>query len=132
MTSSLPPPVKLVTGNGECEIAQEGTVRVTRINGDGKPVTVSRPMLLDTRLPVNIASTGRMNHVHHRSVIHKNGHAQLVILRRPIRVNKSEVLVRGRLMSTLLYRWDDEFDTPLDINERFTPPERQNRAGRGQ
>jgi len=41
-------------------------------------------------------------------------------------------LVRGRLMSTLLYRWDDEFDTPLDINERFSPPERKNREERGQ
>ena len=120
------PPVKLVTGNGECEIEQEGTARVTRINGQGKPVTASRPMLLDPRLPVNIASTGRMDHVHHRSIIHQNG--QMVILKRPIRIDEDSVLVRGRLLSTLLYRWDDEFDTPLDINERFTPATKQGRG----
>jgi len=80
-------------------------------------------MLLDTRLPVNIASTGRMDHIHHRSVIHQNG--QLVILRRPVSIDENDVLVRGRLMSTLLYRWDDEFDTPLNINQRYAPPKGQ-------
>jgi len=122
-------PVSLITGNGECQIAQEGTARVTRINGQGKPIMVSRPMLLDTRLPVNIASTGRMDHIHHRSIIHQNG--QMVILKDPIRINEKDVLVRGRLMSTLLYRWDDEKDEPLDVNVRYVPPGRDGEADRG-
>jgi len=122
-------PVHLITGNGECEISQEGTARVTRIDGRGRPTVVSRPMLLDTRLPVNIASTGRMDHIHHRSIIHQNG--QLVILKHPIRIHEEEVLVRGRLMPTLLYRWDDECDVPLDVNERYSPKkkERVNKMG---
>jgi hypothetical protein len=121
------PPVRLTTGNGECEVDQEGIARMTRIDGEGKPVTVSRPMLLDTRLPVNIASTGKMDHVHHRSIIHQNG--QMVILKHPILIDERAILVRGRLMPTMLYRWDDEYDVPLDVNVRYEPIKREKDVG---
>ena len=112
-------PVSLITGNGESVVNQKGDARLTRIDGNGKPVLVKKEMLYDPRVPVNIVSTGSMDHIHHRSVIHQNG--QLLILKHPIRIKESDVIVRGRMTPGMLYRWDTEFDKPLNINERFDP-----------
>ena len=122
-------PVSLITGNGESVVNKKGQARLTRVDGSGKPVLVKKEMLYDPNVPVNIVSTGHMDHVHHRSIIHQNG--QLLILKHPIKVDEDDVIVRGRLTPGLLYRWDTEHDTPLDINERFYPKERQKREKTG-
>ena len=122
-------PVSLVTGNGESVVKEMGEARITRINGQGKPVLVKKDMLLDQRVPVNIMSTGNMDHNHHRSIIHQNG--QLLILKHPIQIRESDVIVRGRMTPGMLYRWDNEHDKPLNINERYDPKvrERKNKTG---
>ena len=122
-------PVSLITGNGESVVNKKGQARLTRVDGSGKPVLVKKEMLYDPNVPVNIVSTGHMDNVHHRSIIHQNG--QLLILKHPIKVDEDDVIVRGRLTPGLLYRWDTEHDTPLDINERFYPKERQKREKSG-
>jgi len=122
-------PVNLITGNGESVVRQKGQARLTRVDGRGKPMLVKKEMLYDPNVPVNIVSTGHMDHVHHRSIIHQNG--QLLILKHPIRVKEEYVIVRGRLTPGLLYRWDTEHDTPLNINERFYPKERTKRDIKG-
>jgi hypothetical protein len=112
-------PVSLITGNGECEITRMGVANLTRIDGNGKPVLVQKDMLLDTRVPANIVSTGNMDYVHHRAIVHQNG--QMVILKYPIPIRERDILVRGRLTSGMLYRWDDEYDKPLNVNSRYDP-----------
>jgi len=112
-------PVELLTGNGERELSKSGRARLTVIDGKGRPRAVEKKMLLDTTLPVSIVSTGQMDHRHNRSVIHQNG--QLVILKHPIHINESDILVRGRLTKSMIYRWDDEYDEPLKVNERYDP-----------
>jgi len=121
-------PINLITGNGECKITKEGTASLTRINGRGKPALVQKEMLLDTRVPANIVSTENMDFVHHRAVIHQNG--QMVILKHPIPIRESDILVRGRLTPGMLYRWDDEYDKPLDVNSRYDPKKKRVESGK--
>jgi len=111
--------VKFKTGNGDREIEKAGVMQMARIDGHSKPHVLAKPAYYDPSMPINIAPTGPMDHYHHRAVIHQNG--QMFILKKPIKLDQRDILVRGRLTKSLLYRWDTKKDKPLRVNQRYVP-----------
>ena len=122
--------VKFKTGNGERKISKGGLMQMCRVDGRGQKHCVSKHAYYDPLMPINIAPTGTIDHFHKRSIIHQNG--QMFILKNPVNFIESDVLVRGRLTQSLLYRWDTEQDKPLPIHTRYVPkgaPKRETSLG---
>ena len=103
---------------------------LTRVDGEGKSHEMCKDAFYDPHMPINVAPTGPMDHFHERAVIHQNG--QMFILKGALPLKESDILVRGRLTSSLLYRWDTQKDRKLDPSKRYIPkgaPDRENKAG---
>jgi len=111
--------VKFKTGNGERKIERAGMMKIMRIDGEGETHWIEKQAYYDPHMPINIIPTGSIDHFHKRSIIHQNG--QLFILKKPVRFPQNQVLVRGRLTKSLLYRWDNDKDSPLPIHRRYMP-----------
>lgn len=111
--------VKFKTGNGERRIDKAGIMKIMRVDGMGKTHWLAKQAYYDPSMPINIIPTGSIDHFHKRAIIHQNG--QLFILMKPVRFPQRQVLVRGRLTKSLLYRWDTEKDTPLPLHKRYVP-----------
>jgi len=111
--------VKFKTGNGDREIEKAGIMQMARIDGQSKHHVLAKTAYYDPSMPINIAPTGPMDHFHNRAIIHQNG--QMFILKKPVRLDTKDILVRGRLTKSLLYRWDTKNDKPLPVNRKYVP-----------
>jgi len=111
--------VKFKTGNGERRIDKAGIMKIMRVDGVGKAHWLAKQAYYDPLMPINIIPTGSIDHFHRRAILHQNG--QLFILSKPVKFPQRQVLVRGRLTKSLLYRWDNENDMPLPMHKRYVP-----------
>ena len=121
--------VSFSTGNGTREIERAGKMCLPRVDGRGGVHVLCKNAYYDPLMPINVAPTGPMDHYYDRAVLHQNG--QMFILKGALPVKEADILVRGRLTKALLYRWDTNKDSKLDVNRRYTPkgvPLKENQA----